>query len=362
MEELNRRLTYLFSLVGLLVCLGKFDRQVETYVLTDTGLILRQDAVNISPDINYAQELLEPNELTPASTEPKELKNEDRTPASAISLHVPKLGIKRKPRTMIAQDDTAISADSQIERSQKLDIDTGVMTSMLAKLPQDSEALAQIPEVERMIALDLFEDTSFNAIVDQIRPTVNGGFELQGHVAGLADGTFHMVQENGETVANIFSSAAQYEVRAEAGTHVVHQINPMKIPSSAVLASATTPQAVLPSSKTPTSASAIQPASVAKATSICNLKLQSPNGKEVLSQSLGEKVLWASENAGREIRIKLLKGDQDLGTIARATNDGSTLVRIPALIDPDADYRIRIESSDDPTCFDESDEAFSIVP
>lgn len=114
--------------------------------------------------------------------------------------------------------------------------------------------------------------------------------------------------------------------------------------------------------KSPAAAAAIQPASVAKVSAVCKLELQSPNGKEVLSKSLGEKILWASANLNREVRIKLLKGDQDLGTIARAANDGSTLVRIPALIDPDADYRIRIESSDDPNCFDESDEAFSIVP
>ncbi|MBX3022887.1 MAG: hypothetical protein KF799_14530 [Bdellovibrionales bacterium] len=361
MQELNHRLTFLFSVVGLLVCLGKFEnRDLQTYVLDD-GLIVRQDSIYMQPTIGIAHEIT----VVP---EEKAVESKGRMPASEISFYIPKLGTKRKPKTMIAEA-TATTTDNQIERSQKLAIDSTAMTALLSQLPQDGEVLAQMPEEERSIALDLFTDLSYDAVVDSLQPTSTGGFLVQGHMAGIPDSSFQMVQENGQTVANIFSQQLQYEVRAENGGHIVHQINPAKIAATGgggggggggetvapvkVAATGNAPKYMTMSA----SASELN----SKATSACAVHIESPNGKELLSQSVGEKILWSSNSAG-DVRIKLFKGDQDLGTIARTANVGSALIRIPNLVEPGTDYRIRIEMADDASCFDDSDETFSLVP
>lgn len=363
MEELKHRLGFLFSLVGLLVCLGKFDdRSIETYVLTDTGLILKQDAVHIYPDVNYAQEILEQDsdELTPAPAEDKEEQN--RAPSSAdLAFRIYKLGTKRKTKTMIASNEApAPVTDAQVERSRSVEIDSAAISSALEGLPQDNEALAQMQEQERALSLDLFDDVSLDAVVNSIKPTPAGGFQATGYVAGLTGSTFQLVHENGKMTANIYTATTQFEVRSNGGKHIVNQINPTKIPT--MLASAPQPEARLPLAAA-TAAPEMKYTAASKAQNpACSIRIESPAGKEVLSQSLGEKVLWSSSGAGHSVRISLLKGDQDLGLLARAANDGSTLIRIPALVDPDSDYKIRIESVDDPSCFAESPEAFSIVP
>lgn len=626
MGELYRRLLSGFAAVGLLVCLGQFENpDVDTYVLTEDNLILKQPAILEYSPVQVADAVLGPedSELVPAPLELnlKPLQDENgREPASpaetAWSLH--KLGTKRKVKVLFASSDLRgieQPNEPQILRRREVQIDSDHILTLLNELPHDASVLANVPAEERTIALNLFEDTLLEAVIDQVKPSLNGGFSVQGRVAGVDGSAFHLVQENGITMANIFSDRVTYEVRYAGATHVINQIDPTKYesddlshgrtdyvtaaemagdveggalaqaqPSSVASTAAVEPvvidvlaaytpgvraasggnaamQALIQlaldqanagysnsqinqrlrlagtvevevnesqsassdlsalakagdgkwdivhskrlqlgadvvhllsanlqsgscgigyvgvkkayafsmskascisnhsftheiahtlganhdrghaaesggsafgyvdraagirtimsypvgntvrvnyfsnpkvtykgipvgnasadnaaalsanaltvaafSSAKPSSAVAAPavagvqlrgPASSAPAQAAdteCSVRVESPNGGETLSESVGERVLWQALNAGENVRIKLVKGDQDLGTLTRSRNDGSILVRIPSLVDPGSGYRIRIESVDDPSCFDESDGEFSLVP
>jgi hypothetical protein len=311
MQELNKRLLILFAAAGALALLGRFENpEVQEFVLTDTNLILKQDARLEQPSIDYAQEILgSDNELTPSTEEIAQEQEQDgnavagessRAPAS-VALQIQKLGVKRKPKVMIADF---------------------VETPAEINLPSTASELVSYSTLNQVAA---------TPPVAEQKPA-------------------EISSEAAEILASLPASALT-PAATEAAATSSH--------STARLA-ATAP---VPAAPVKTASVARGPASISKAQPAeCEIVIESPNGGESLSESIGERIAWSSRHAGEQVRINLMKGDEDLGTLVRVSNDGSTLVRIPALIEPGADYRVKIESLDDPNCFGQSAAVFNIVP
>ncbi|HOZ47183.1 MAG TPA: right-handed parallel beta-helix repeat-containing protein [Candidatus Hydrogenedentes bacterium] len=94
------------------------------------------------------------------------------------------------------------------------------------------------------------------------------------------------------------------------------------------------------------------------------VRVTSPDGGETWSWRRVQAITWESDTAavGGFVRLGLHEGRTFLGWIALHTeNDGAFLWPVPPDLPADADYRIRVQSYDDPGLRDWSDAPFAIV-
>ena len=97
------------------------------------------------------------------------------------------------------------------------------------------------------------------------------------------------------------------------------------------------------------------------------LTVTRPNGGEIWTVGKSQAISWTySGNPGAYVRIELLKGTQVYATIASRAfigrnGKGSYNWRVPFIIPPGNDYRIRITSKSDSSITDKSDSPFTIT-
>lgn len=93
---------------------------------------------------------------------------------------------------------------------------------------------------------------------------------------------------------------------------------------------------------------------------ISSLKITSPDGGEVLFAGSQDEITWQSNIQGN-INLYLYKGTERIKVITKnRMNEGSYIWKIKK-VPAGQDYRILIESSDDASVFDFSDNTFSII-
>ena len=85
------------------------------------------------------------------------------------------------------------------------------------------------------LRLNLFEDTTFNAVLDRIETRSKGSFTWFGHVKGTGASQVTLVVEKGVMAGNIRVPGLFYQVRyAGTKTHVIYQINALAFPPDSV--------------------------------------------------------------------------------------------------------------------------------
>lgn len=301
MKELRVRLLILFSTTGAIVAAGHFDhRAPELYVLTENHLILRPDQVEDQPRTMVAT--VESDELTPAS--------DDLEPAPIVELAVETLEDPKPAAVVTEADETQLEAKNE-ERE---------ITYF---------APTKLGEKRRVKTYLANADEPSAAPVTALPFTIPAAPGVKPVAAGLPSP----------------GAALNFKPVAAATSRV-----PASVTTRTVQAAAAGPSRSVVSKARPDDVRA------------CVLELESPNGGEVLSQSVNERVLWKSSGVAGSVRVKLMRGEDDLGLLTLVRDDGSTLVRIPDLVEPGPGYRLRIEAAQDPLCYDDSDAEFSIAP
>ena len=92
-----------------------------------------------------------------------------------------------------------------------------------------------------------------------------------------------------------------------------------------------------------------------------SIRIESPNGGEVLRSGSPTRILWRSLNMGGNVAILLFKNGEQYAVIAAAAQDsGAYEWQIPAALPDGGHYRLRICSLKDLRINDFSDRDFAI--
>jgi hypothetical protein len=84
----------------------------------------------------------------------------------------------------------------------------------------------------RIVILNLFDDSSFNAVLDRREARSNKSYTWFGRIEGVENSQVTLVVEDGVLVGNINVRDAMYQIRyAGKNVHVVYQIDPRTFPA-----------------------------------------------------------------------------------------------------------------------------------
>ena len=100
-----------------------------------------------------------------------------------------------------------------------------------AQLERVRASLAQRAATSATLTLNLFEDTSYDAIVERTEPTFSGGYSVSARIAGEPLGTATLVV-NGATVAGtVRTPRGTYRIRSAGdGRYAVSEVDASKLP------------------------------------------------------------------------------------------------------------------------------------
>ena len=102
--------------------------------------------------------------------------------------------------------------------------------------------------------------------------------------------------------------------------------------------------------------------SVTPSWSAGTLKVTTPNGGQKWKTGKKYAIKWVKGNAGRTVKIQLLKSGKHHKWIAKKTkNDGKYTWKIPTTVDSGSAYKIKIVSVKNKKIFDASNKNFTIT-
>lgn len=117
------------------------------------------------------------------------------------------------------------TGDDIAVRSRAVTLDFGILHRVRAT----ADSVVREPV---SLALNLFEDTAYEAVIDRVAPTFSGGYSLSGRIAGEPLGTATLVV-NGTTVAgSVRMPGAVYRIGPTSdGRNVITQVEESKLPT-----------------------------------------------------------------------------------------------------------------------------------
>ncbi|MYA07022.1 MAG: hypothetical protein F4060_07535 [Holophagales bacterium] len=128
------------------------------------------------------------------------------------------------PLAIEAADETPTANDNIAVRSRTVTLNFGVLQRVRAA----AESLAEGPA---SLALNLFDDIGYEAVIEHVAPTFSGGYSLSGRIAGEPLSSATLVV-NGPTVAgSVRMPGAVYRIgSAGDGRYFITEVDESKLP------------------------------------------------------------------------------------------------------------------------------------
>lgn len=92
-----------------------------------------------------------------------------------------------------------------------------------------NERLAELSDDYRSLPLNMFPDAEFLGVIDEITPSLKGGYVITGHVQDENESSLAMVYENNTLIADVAVGRDRYELRYLQDTYVAQQIDSSRV-------------------------------------------------------------------------------------------------------------------------------------
>ena len=141
----------------------------------------------------------------------------------------------------VAVSSTASVDDGMTMRRRVVTVDFGMLDRAQASAARRTEPGAA--EAPVTLALNLFDDTVFTALVERTAPTFSGGYSVAGRLAGEPLGAMTLVV-NGETLAGtVRAFGGTYRIRsAGAGLFAISEVDLSRFPEYCEVSSPGAPE------------------------------------------------------------------------------------------------------------------------
>jgi peptidyl-Asp metalloendopeptidase len=141
------------------------------------------------------------------------------------------------------QKSAGLFEDAYNVGNQAVDQGPTIMRSRLVKVkfdllggPADVRGQASIqPEVQDVVTLNLFDDATYTAVLDQIEVLATGGYVWIGHIDDVLYSQVVFVVNQGQAAGNVALPNGFYAIRyVSNNTHVIYQIDQSRFPDDLV--------------------------------------------------------------------------------------------------------------------------------